>query len=45
MKQSHAYLEKGRFAILNLGYGFVESKSRIKKAIKIRYNISFQKEM
>lgn len=44
MKQSLSYLEKGQSTILKLGYGFIEFKSKLKKAFKMRYNISFQKE-
>jgi hypothetical protein len=43
MKPSLYYLEKGRHAILNLGYGLIELKSKTKKNVKISFNLFFQK--
>jgi hypothetical protein len=43
MKKSVPYLERYRFAILNLEYGMIEWKSKIKKSLKLRFQQSFQK--
>lgn len=43
MKPSLSYLEKGRNTILNLGYGIIERRSRIKKCVKKKVKFFLKK--